>query len=123
MKKKPDFYDPDRAEAAAELWDRLRSFEGEDNDAQLIIEKAMSEYACTADKRIEDSEWAQKYRSACEMIGQMHEALMAIKYTCLTCKDGPKGLAHVVRLCIDAGIKFQLPELEKMIPDHAKHAR
>lgn len=68
-------YDPDCAEAAAELWEKLAGHEGEDNDAQLIIERALKDYACEADRRITSDEWAQKYRGACEDIGAMAEAL------------------------------------------------
>lgn len=38
-------------------------------------------------------------------------ALRAIKLSCLTATDGPKALAHIVRLCIDAGVTDHLDEL------------
>jgi hypothetical protein len=68
-------YDPDCAEAAAELWQRLASFEGEDADAQLIICDALKEYACEADKRMTESEWAKKYHDACIHIAKLHERI------------------------------------------------
>lgn len=68
-------YDPDCAEAAAELWAQLANHEGEDADAQIAICRALKEYACEHDKRITSDEWAMKYRDACEQIGRMYEAL------------------------------------------------
>lgn len=38
-------YDPDKAVAAAELWELLAAHEGEDADAQLIIERHLEKYA------------------------------------------------------------------------------
>lgn len=43
--KNNDCYDADTAEAAAELWDVLASWEGEDADAQKVIELAFRKYA------------------------------------------------------------------------------
>jgi hypothetical protein len=37
-------YNPDKGEAAAALWNRLAYHEGEDADAQIIIEKALDDY-------------------------------------------------------------------------------
>lgn len=111
--RKPDFYDPERAEAAAELWSKLHSFEGEDADAQLIIEKAMSEYACTADKRIEDSEWAQKYRGACEKIGEMLEALHRVRNWGITSKGYDGGHALALAAWVDGECCKPLPPLEE----------
>lgn len=68
-------YDPDCADAAAELWLLIADHEGEDADAQLIIARALKEYACECDKRITSDKWAQMYRGACEQIGRMMEAL------------------------------------------------
>lgn len=71
-------YDPDCAEAAAELWSQLTNHEGEDADAQITICRAFKEYACEHDKRITSDEWAQKYREACEKLGAMDEAMVAL---------------------------------------------
>lgn len=38
-------YKPDKAAAAAELWELLARHEGEDADAQLIIERHLEKYA------------------------------------------------------------------------------
>ena len=37
--------------------------------------------------------------------GQLRAALCAVKLECLTAKDGRAALGHIVRICIDAGIK------------------
>lgn len=41
--------------------------------------------------------------------------LRKIKHYCCTTKEpGHKALAHIIRLCIDGGVKEQYTELEKM---------
>jgi hypothetical protein len=39
------------------------------------------------------------------------KALREIKKTCLTTPDLRAGMGHVIRLCIDAGVKEKLPDL------------
>lgn len=51
-------------------------------------------------------------KAAEDRIAKAVEALREIKRTCLTYGDGPKALAHVVRLTIDAGITEKLDELD-----------
>lgn len=46
-------------------------------------------------------------------VAKLLNALQEIKYTALTTKHAPTGLAHIVRLCIDAGITQHLDELKK----------
>lgn len=50
-------------------------------------------------------------------------ALRAIKYTALTAKDGGAGLALVTRICINAGVRENVAELENMVPNAAAHHR
>lgn len=43
-------------------------------------------------------------------------ALRKIKLYCCTNKDPePEALVHIIRMCIDAGVKEQYTELEKML--------
>jgi hypothetical protein len=47
-------------------------------------------------------------------------ALQKIKLTTLSMTNTPKGLAHILRLCLDAGVYENLPELEKI---HGKYTK
>lgn len=58
------------------------------------------------------------------MAGELHksadklvDALRAIKLTTLTTSHAEKALAHIVRLCIDAGITQKLDELNASAPN------
>ena len=41
-------------------------------------------------------------------------ALREIKLTALTTTNASDGLAHIIRLCIDAGIVHKLPDLQRL---------
>lgn len=74
MKTEPQ-YDPDCIEATQALWKELTKHALRPSDATPIIAAALKEYACEADKRITESEWAQKYKEACIDIATLHEAV------------------------------------------------
>lgn len=48
-------YDADRAEAAANLWNQLVEFAGEDADAQLLIESALLDYSKKLDAEVTEA--------------------------------------------------------------------
>lgn len=52
---------------------------------------------------------------------KFREVLRKIKLTCLTDADAANALAHVVRLCIDAGIDESLEELQRPKPNQSAH--
>lgn len=54
-----------------------------------------------------------KVVNALEENKRMRDALREIKLTALTTLNGAKGLAHIVRLCIDAGVTEKLESLSK----------
>lgn len=79
--------------------------------------------------RLDRDDWKKKHWSAHDhchqmflLTEQMRDALCAVKLTCLTTKDGAKGLGHIVRICIDAGIVEKLDDLERR-PSGAQLAR
>jgi len=52
---KEQVYEADRAEAAANLWNQLADFGGEDVDAQLLIESALEDYTKAIDAELNEA--------------------------------------------------------------------
>jgi hypothetical protein len=49
-------------------------------------------------------EWSKMLEACADRMQCMENTLREIKRTALESTDGPRALAHIVRLCIDAGI-------------------
>lgn len=71
------------------------------------LEKAVDEYQ----SRLHESQSAIKgFRSA----------MRSVKLTALTAKNAVSGLAHIIRICIDAGITERLDDLRKLTDENAE---
>lgn len=56
--------------------------------------------------------WREANEGLYESWIKCRTALRQVKLTALTTMNGPAGLAHIVRICIDAGIAEQLDDLK-----------
>jgi len=71
------------------------------------IEQRRADYIDTLRTRLEAVEKAN---------GELVEALREIKLHCLTTDAPyPRALGHIVRLCIEAGIRESYPEIERLL--------
>ena len=57
-----------------------------------------------------DGYWTP-WHIANDEVSSLRSALRDVKRTALTTTDSNAGLAHIVRICIDAGIAEKLPDL------------
>jgi hypothetical protein len=72
-------YDQNCREAASDLWAKLQ--ETPAWGQHEVICAALKDYACEADKRLDESEWASKYRDACITISDLHDELGKLRGT------------------------------------------
>lgn len=66
-------YDKDAREAASTLWAKLQELPAHQQHEAICA--ALKDYACEADKRLDESKWAGKYKQACIAISDYHDAL------------------------------------------------
>lgn len=73
-------------------------------DLEPLVSRLRQDYLAIGDH------WSL-HREAADAIERQRKALCEIKRTALTATNGAGGLAHIVRVCIDAGISENLPDL------------